>query len=132
MLKEIPVKSYMTQYVLTFKPDQEVLEAAKLMADRGIHSAPVMDDIGNLVGVLSDTDCMAVAIKAGYDPDFKGLVKEYMSDNVVTVEANESVLRIAEKFLKERYRRYPVMEDNRMIGQVDRLDVLRALEELQT
>jgi len=50
---------------------------------------------------------------------------------VVTVEANESVLKIAEKFLKERYRRYPVMEDNRMIGQVDRLDVLRALEEMQ-
>ena len=131
MLKDIPVKNYMSQYVLTFSPEQEVLEAAKLLADRGIHSAPVMDNIGNLVGVLSDTDCMAVAIKVGYEPDFKGLVKEYMSDNPVTVEANESVLKIAEKFLKERYRRYPVMEDNRMIGQVDRLDVLRALEEMQ-
>ena len=131
MLKDIPVKNYMSQYVLTFTPDQEVLEAAKMLADRGIHSAPVMDNIGNLVGVLSDTDCMAVAIKVGYEPDFKGLVKEYMSDNVITVEANESVLKIAEKFLKERYRRYPVMEDNRMIGQVDRLDVLRALEEMQ-
>ena len=131
MLKDIPVKNYMSQYVLTFSPEQEVLEAAKMLADRGIHSAPVMDNIGNLVGVLSDTDCMAVAIKVGYEPDFKGLVKEYMSDNPVTVEANESVLKIAEKFLKERYRRYPVMEDNRMIGQVDRLDVLRALEEMQ-
>jgi len=131
VLKDIPVKNYMSQYVLTFSPEQEVLEAAKLLADRGIHSAPVMDNIGNLVGVLSDTDCMAVAIKVGYEPDFKGLVKEYMSDNPVTVEANESVLKIAEKFLKERYRRYPVMEDNRMIGQVDRLDVLRALEEMQ-
>jgi predicted transcriptional regulator len=131
VLKDIPVKNYMSQYVLTFSPEQEVLEAAKMLADRGIHSAPVMDNIGNLVGVLSDTDCMAVAIKVGYEPDFKGLVKEYMSANVVTVEANESVLKIAEKFLKERYRRYPVMEDNRMIGQVDRLDVLRALEEMQ-
>jgi len=131
VLKDIPVKNYMSQYVLTFSPEQEVLEAAKMLADRGIHSAPVMDNIGNLVGVLSDTDCMAVAIKVGYEPDFKGLVKEYMSDNPVTVEANESVLKIAEKFLKERYRRYPVMEDNRMIGQVDRLDVLRALEEMQ-
>jgi len=103
VLKDIPVKNYMSQYVLTFSPEQEVLEAAKMLADRGIHSAPVMDNIGNLVGVLSDTDCMAVAIKVGYEPDFKGLVKEYMSDNPV----------------------------NRMIGQVDRLDVLRALEEMQ-
>jgi predicted transcriptional regulator len=131
MQKDIPVKNFMTRYVLTFRPDQEVLEAARLLADRGINSAPVMDDIGNLVGVLSDTDCMAVAIKVGYEPDFKGLVKEYMSESVVTVEANESVLKIAEKFLKERYRRYPVMEDNRMIGQITRLDVLKALEEMQ-
>jgi len=131
MLQDIPVKRYMSRYVLTFKPDQEVLEAAKLLADRGINSAPVVDDIGNLVGVLSDTDCMAAAIKVGFDPDWRGLVKEYMSGSVVTVEANESILKIAERFLQDRYRRYPVMEDNRLIGQITRLDVLKALEQAQ-
>lgn len=132
MFKDIPVKNYMKSYVLTFKPEQEVLEAARLLVDRGINSAPVIDDIGNLVGVLSDTDCMGVAIKAGYDPDCRCLVKEYMSTNVVTVEANESVLKVAERFLKDRFRRYPVMEDNRMIGQVNRLDILRALDDIQS
>jgi len=131
MLQDIPVKRYMSRYVFAFKPDQEVLEAAKLMADRGISSAPVIDDIGNLVGVLSDTDCMAAAIKVGFDPDWKGLVKEYMSEGVVTVEANESILKIAERFLKDRFRRYPVMEDNRLIGQISRIDVLKALEQAQ-
>jgi len=131
MLQDIPVKRYMSRYVLTFKPEQEILEAAKLMSDRGISSAPVIDDIGNLVGVLSDTDCMEAAVKIGFDPDWKGLVKEYMSDSVVTVEANESVLKIAERFLKDRFRRYPVMEDNRLIGQISRIDVLKALEQAQ-
>jgi CBS domain-containing protein len=131
MLQDIPVKRYMSRYVFTFKPEQEVLEAAKLMADRGISSAPVIDDIGNLVGVLSDTDCMVAAIKVGFDPDWKGLVKEYMSENVVTVEANESILKIAERFVKDRFRRYPVMEDNRLIGQISRIDVLKALEQAQ-
>jgi predicted transcriptional regulator len=128
---DIPVKQYMSGYVLTFRPEQEVLEAAKMLADRGVNSAPVIDDIGNLVGVLSDTDCMAAAIKVGFDPDWRGKVREFMSDNVVTVEANESVLKVAERFLKDRFRRYPVMEDNRMIGQVTRLDVLKALEQAQ-
>ncbi len=131
MLQDIPVKRYMSRYVLTFTPEQEVLEAAKLLADRGVSSAPVIDHIGNLVGVLSDTDCMAAAIKVGFDPDWKGLVSEYMSDNVVTVEANESILKIAERFLQDRFRRYPVMEDNRLIGQISRIDVLKALEQAQ-
>ena len=69
---DIPVKHYMSGYVLTLRPEQEVLEAAKMLADRGINSAPVIDDIGNLVGVLSDTDCMAAAIKVGFDPDWRG------------------------------------------------------------
>lgn len=128
VLHDIPVKRYMSRYILTFSPEQEVLEAARLLADRGISSAPVIDNIGNLVGVISDTDCMAAAIKVAYDPDWKGLVKEYMSENVVTVEANESTLKIAERFLKDRFRRYPVMEDNRLIGQITRLDVLKALQ----
>jgi len=131
MLQDIPVKRYMSRYVFTFKPEQEILEAAKLMSERGISSAPVIDDLGNLVGVLSDTDCMEAAVKIGFDPGWKGLVKEYMSQNVVTVEANESVLKIAERFLKDRFRRYPVMEDNRLIGQISRIDVLKALEQAQ-
>ena len=127
MLQDIPAKKIMSSYVLSFSPEQEVLEAARMLAERGISSAPVIDNIGNLVGVISDTDCMAAAVKLAFDPDWKGMVREYMSENVVTVEADEDILRIAERFLKDRYRRYPVMEDNRLVGQITRLDVLKAL-----
>jgi len=48
MLQDIPVKRYMFRYVFTFKPEQEILEAAKLMADWGASGVPVIEDIGNL------------------------------------------------------------------------------------
>ena len=45
-----------------------------------------------------------------------------------TVEADASIVEVASMFLQEGYRRYPVMEDNRLIGQISRHDVLKALE----
>lgn len=130
MLNSLYVRDYMTKSLVSFSPDQDVIEAAKILADRRIGGAPVVNDIGNLIGVLSDTDCIQATIKQGFDPGWRGLVSEFMSANVETVEVNDSILSVAERFLKDRYRRYPVMEDNRMVGQVSRIDVLRALEHL--
>ncbi len=126
----VSVKDYMATYVLTFKPEQDIIEAATLLAERGISGAPVVDDLGNLVGVLSDTDCMEATIKAGFHPGWRGLVKDFMSTNVMTVDADASIVQVAERFSKDRYRRYPVMEDNRLVGQISRLDVLKALSSL--
>jgi CBS domain-containing protein len=54
-----------------------------------------------------------------------------MSRDAKTVEAETTILEVAEMFLQDEYRRYPVMEDNRLIGQISRHDVLRALTTLR-
>ncbi len=128
MLHSLHVRDYMTKTLVSFTPDQDVIEAATILAKRKIGGAPVVNDIGNLVGVLSDSDCIKATIKHGFHPNWQGLVSEFMSSEVATVDLDDSVLDVAERFLQERYRRYPVMEDNRLIGQISRLDVLRALE----
>ena len=73
---------------------------------------------------------MKVALQAGYYEEFGGRVEEYMNKDVRTVDAEASILDLAEMFLSAPYRRYPVMEDNRLVGQISRRDVLRALENL--
>jgi len=85
MLNSLYVRDYMTKSLVSFSPDQDVIEAAKILADRRIGGAPVVNDIGNLIGVLSDTDCIQATIKQGFDPGWRGLVSEFMSANVETV-----------------------------------------------
>lgn len=128
MLHSLKVKDYMTSGVVTFTPDMEVMEAIDRLVESGYSGAPVVDHHGNLVGVLSEKDCLKVALQAGYYEEFGGKVAEYMSPNVVTVEAQSSVLDVARKFIESPFKRYPVVQDNRLVGQISRADVLRAIK----
>ncbi len=131
MLHSLNVGDYMTQSIMTFRPEQDVIAAARILANRGFSGAPVVDDLGRLVGILSDTDCIRAMVKFGFDPDWRGLVSEFMSPNVETVELEDSILDVAQRFTEKRFRRYPVMEDNRVVGVISRIDVLRALERIE-
>lgn len=131
MLHSVLVKDYMVSNLVTLSPGQDMLSAIELMVKRGVTGAPVVDERGRLVGILSDTDCIGAALKAGFDPHWRGTVEEFMSTGVETVEHDSSIVDMAERFIRDRYRRYPVTEDNRLVGQISRLDVLRALERLQ-
>lgn len=130
MLKTIKVSDYMAANLTTFKPETEMREAISFLVDRRISGAPVVDDHGNLVGVLSEQDCMKVALDAGYYGDYGGLVKDHMNTKVTTIDADMSILNLAQLFIEAPYRRYPVLQNNRLVGQVSRRDVLRALKSI--
>ena len=128
--KSCLVKDYMAKTLVTFKPDTDVLDAVHVLVHNRIAGAPVVDDAGNLLGMLSELDCMKIALHAGYHGDWGGPVSDYMSDGVVTVDADMSIIDLAEEFVQTTFRRFPVVENNRLIGQISRRDVLRALEHL--
>jgi len=126
--KSVVVKDYMARTLVTFKPETDVLDAVHELVKRRIAGAPVVDDAGNLIGMLSELDCLKVALHAGYHGDWGGPVSDYMSDGVETVDGEMSIIDLAQVFLDTKYRRFPVVERNRLIGQISRRDVLRALE----
>ena len=128
--KSCRVKDYMAKTLVTFRPDTDVLDAVHVLVHNRIAGAPVVDDAGNLLGMLSELDCMKIALQAGYHGDWGGPVSDYMSDGVVTVDADMSIIDLAEEFVQTTFRRFPVMENNRLIGQISRRDVLRALEQI--
>ena len=129
-IKSGSVKDYMSRTIVTFKPNQSVLDAVHTLVEHRIAGAPVVDDTGNLVGMLSELDCLKVVLQAGYHGDYGGPVRDFMTSDVQTVNAEMSIVDLAEKFLKTRLRRFPVTDRNRLVGQISRRDVLRALQAL--
>ena len=129
-LKSGLVKDYMTRTLVTFKPEMDVLDAVHALVQHRIAGAPVVDSQGNLVGMLSEFDCMKIALQAGYHSQFGGPVSDYMTKGVTTVNAEMSIIDLAQMFADKGYRRFPVTDNNRLVGQISRRDVLRALEVL--
>ncbi|MBT8088539.1 MAG: CBS domain-containing protein [Gammaproteobacteria bacterium] len=130
--KSVLVKDYMARTLVTFKPDTDVLDAVHVLVQHRIAGAPVVDDEGNLIGMLSEYDCMKVALDAGYHGTWGGPVREFMSDGVETVDADMSIVDLAQVFIDKKLRRFPVMQGTRLVGQISRRDVLRALEVIAT
>lgn len=130
-----PVTDYMTRDVITFHPDQSIVEAMDTFLEKGISGAPVVDDHGKLVGIISEVDCLKIMVDEAYYnlPHGKITVAQYMSHNVATVPITSDILDVASKFLSTNYRRYPVIDENgKLAGQISRRDVLQATRDLKT
>jgi len=130
MLKSVLIKDYMATNLSTFTPETPISEAIQFLNTHKISGAPVIDGQGCLVGMLSEKDCLKVALQSSYYEDWVGgAVSEYMTSDVETVEDSASVVDLAEKFLDSSYKRFPVLnEDGALVGQISRSDVLRALD----
>jgi CBS domain-containing protein len=121
---------YMSTRLVTLEPQMDVLEAMRRLLDEGISGAPVVDSRGNLLGILTQRDCLTVAVQAIYHQEPAGDVSKYMSRNVDTMPASASLIDVIEAFRQSRYRRFPVLEGSRLVGQISRRDILRATLEL--
>jgi len=127
MLAKITIADYMTKNIMTIKQDADALAAIKQLLSHKITCAPVLDQAGKLVGMFSEIDCMEVVLSASYNQGMSGKVEDFMSTDIVSVNAESSIVDLAEKFKDTSLRSYPVFDDKALVGIVSRTDVLRAL-----
>ncbi len=123
------VADYMTRTLITVGPDMEINRAMSLLLDKRISGAPVVDDQGGLVGVLSKKDCLRAAIEASYYRDWGATVAAHMSTEVEMLDAGLDIMAAANAFLASSFRRFPVMEAGQLVGQISRSDALRAMQD---
>lgn len=120
------VAEYMSRELVTFPPGLEINHAAARMLDHKISGAPVVDATGQLLGILTAKDCFRPVLSASYYGEWGGLVSDYMSTEVETMDASLGLVAAAERFLATPFRRFPVLQDGRLVGIISRCDLLRA------
>ncbi|RLA14560.1 MAG: CBS domain-containing protein [Gammaproteobacteria bacterium] len=124
------IEQHMTTELISFSPEDDILHAMRVLLDKKISGAPVLDESEKLVGILSMKDCMEIVYNTAYHQDWGGKVEQYMSREVEHIEADTSILTAAEKFLNSNFRRFPVLRNGQLVGQISRHDILRALDQL--
>ena len=123
-----PVTNYMATDLITFKPNDEIGTVISMLSTKKISGAPVLNERKELVGIISEQDCLKVVIDSVYhnQPVSKHFVMDYMHKDLITVSVDANVVDVANMFLKHKFGRFPVVKDGILKGQVSKRDILRA------
>ena len=125
------VEKFMDTSETTLSPEMTINEAIDVMLDRGLTGAPVLNSNREIVGMLSEKDCLRLLIDSAYNNlhhDDK-TVADYMSPVVKTVTTDYDIFDVANEFLTTHFRKFPVVHNGRLVGQVSRRDILKAVRE---
>ena len=122
------VSDIMTRRLILFNPDQSIHEVMKTFIKHRISGGPVVSKAGELVGIISEADCMKEISESRYFnmPILDKSVGHFMTQKVDTIESSMNVFDAAAKFSKSSRRRYPVLEKGSLVGQVSRKDIVVA------
>jgi CBS domain-containing protein len=122
------VREYMDTVVPTVAPDMEIMSAVNFLLDKHVTGAPVVNDEMEIVGFISEKDCLKLLALGSDDADRPGgLVGEYMTTPVKTIPSNMNIYFVAGMFLNDDIRRFPVVDGKKLVGAITRFDILRAI-----
>ena len=151
MPRSTPVRDVMTTDVVTLHPAASVGDAMRRLVERQIDGAPVVDDDGRVVGMLTADDLLVQEIRLHYptvvslfgaylelpsqhrhfEEDLRkavgATVAEVMTDEPVVCGEDDTLERVATLMHDHDVSRLPVVRDGRLVGIVARGDILRAL-----
>jgi len=149
MDRDTPVREIMTTDVLTFRSDDTVETAMRSMVDRNVDAAPVVDEGGIVVGMLSSSDLivqeselhfptvlsfLGASIEIGhkhFDDDLRkalgSKVSDLMTSKPVTIAGDDTIERAATVMHDKGVSRLPVVNDGRLVGIISQNDVVRAI-----
>jgi CBS domain-containing protein len=121
----VSARDIMTEHIVAIDPGTTVQEAVGLMLRHAVSALPVVNRDRKLLGLISEYDLLKNLVDGR--PTGRP-VSDYMMRAVRTVSPVDNVAIVAERFLTERHRRYPVVDHGRLVGLVSRRDVLRIME----
>ena len=133
---EVPmlVRDYMTEKLITFRENENIMDVVEKLIKHGISGGCVVNDRNELLGIISEGDCMKqISDSRYYNMPMTDLtVGKRMISNVETIDRNMNVLDAAKTFIKKKFRRFPIVENNQLIGQISQRDVLKAALRLKS
>ncbi|ABK17884.1 CBS domain-containing protein [Syntrophobacter fumaroxidans] len=144
------VADIMTRDVISVSPQTEIVQAAKLLLDKHINGLPVIDDRGNLVGILCQSDLIAqqkrfplpsvfnlldsfipLTSPSRFEKEVQKIsavtVGEAMTREPVTVSPDTTIEEVARLMVNKNLHTLPVVDGNKLIGIIGKEDVLRTL-----
>ncbi len=125
------VKEHMSKAFISLKKDLTIAEASTALLKMNLTGAPVVGDQGELLGFLSEKDCLKFSLDSKYYNHTPSKVENFMSKKVMTLSPEDSLLHVVELFLKNNFQIYPVVDDHRVVAVISRRMILEAVTKMK-
>ena len=127
MTTTLAVNRYMDTKPARIRSGSPLPDVIRTLGKHRVSGAPVVDKGDNIIGFVSEQDCLKQLLLGSYHCDQPNLVDDVMHTDVLTVQAHDSILDLGEKMLGAKPRIYPVVDAGRLVGVISRQQVLGAL-----
>ncbi len=127
MVKLPTVREYMDTEICTLSPETDIREAVTFLLNNRRTGAPVVNADNEVIGLLSEYDCLRLLAMGTDAEQPEGTVADFMTEEPTTVPPRMNVYYAAGLFMGTRFRRFPVVEDGKLVGAITRFDILHAI-----
>lgn len=131
MARSLNVSHYMVKFPVSVSADTTVLSAAKTILEAQVSGVCVVDDDNNLLGVLSELDCLRAIVEEVFEKgqSSAGIVADAMTKEVETNREDDQIINVAASMLDHKHRRRPIVENGKLKGQVTCRQILKAIKD---
>ncbi len=128
MKEAITIEQCMSSSFVSFTPLTPVVEAAAALVKNELLGGPVINENGQLVGWVSEQDCLKTVIQVLYFSERVANVSDIMQTSVLTVSLGDSLIDVANQMLGQKPKIYPVINENKkVLGVISRRRILREM-----
>lgn len=126
-MDSIKVRDYMDRRPVLLTPDMSLATAVDELLDNHKLGGVVVDENQHIVGFLTQQDCLDVMLKSSYHCDLTSTVADCMHSDVLIMTPDTSILEVAAQMKGMKPKVYPVVENNCVLGTINRTHVLKAI-----
>ena len=131
MPKSVEVSQYMQHKPITVMADMNIYDASRKILENKVSGVVVIDANNNLVGMLSELDCLRALVTSVYNGADPGgaLVKDIMTLDVEVTPPPDDIVTVAASMLDHKHRRRPIVVDGKLVGQLTCRQILGAIKD---
>ncbi len=126
-MHSILVKDYMQPAAHAISVNANTAEVVGRLLKSGLTGIPVIDEREAVVGFISEQDCIKEMLNDAFFCEEPASVRKLMSETVLTVTPNTSIVELAQTMMHQKPKNYPVVSDGKLVGIITRRHVLQAL-----
>ncbi len=121
-------KDVMKTSLITVDRQTPIHEAIRILVENNITGLPVVNDNMSLAGIISEKDMLGLLYNIEDKP---GTVQDFMTENVVCFDQEDSLIDITESFIGSSFRRVPIVADGKLVGIISRKDIIAYILKLR-